>query len=35
VLASRNAQTGELRGVSVNLSRELGRRLGVVVAPPA
>jgi len=31
VLATRNAQTGELRGVSVDLSRELGRRLGVPV----
>lgn len=31
VLASRDAKTGELRGVTVDLSRELGRRLGLPV----
>ena len=31
VLARRNPATGELRGVTVELSRELGRRLGVPV----
>ena len=31
VLAQREAATGELRGVSVDLARELGRRLGVPV----
>src|SRR5258708_31816155 len=29
VLATRDAATGEPRGVSVDLARELGRRLGV------
>src|SRR5512134_291400 len=31
ILASRDPTTGEPRGVSVDLSRELGRRLGVAV----
>ena len=31
VLAQRDPSSGELRGVSVDLSRELGRRLGVPV----
>jgi polar amino acid transport system substrate-binding protein len=31
VLATRNPATGELRGVTVELSRELGRRVGVPV----
>ncbi|MFN0105873.1 MAG: ABC transporter substrate-binding protein [Bryobacteraceae bacterium] len=31
VLASRDTKTGELRGVTVDLSRELGRRLGLPV----
>src|SRR3954468_20940724 len=31
VLAQRNAATGELKGVSVDLARELGRRLGTPV----
>lgn len=31
VLASRDARTGELSGISVDLARELGRRLGVPV----
>lgn len=31
VLAARDAKTGELRGVTVDLSRELGRRLGLPV----
>jgi len=31
VLAARDASTGELRGVTVDLSRELGRRLGLAV----
>jgi len=31
VLATRNATTGELGGVAVDLSRELGRRMGVPV----
>ena len=31
ILASREAATGELRGVSVDLARELARRLGVAV----
>jgi polar amino acid transport system substrate-binding protein len=32
LLATRNPQTGELRGVAVDLSRELGRRLGLPVS---
>jgi polar amino acid transport system substrate-binding protein len=32
VLAARDASTGELHGVHVDLARELGRRLGVAVA---
>ncbi len=32
ILATRDAATGESRGVSVDLARELGRRLGVPVA---
>ena len=31
ILATKNAATGEARGVSVDLARELGRRLGVPV----
>lgn len=31
ILAARDSATGELRGVSVDLARELGRRLGVPV----
>ena len=31
VLATKNPQTGELRGVTVDLSRELGRQIGVPV----
>jgi polar amino acid transport system substrate-binding protein len=31
VLATKNPQTGELRGVTVDLSQELGRQLGVPV----
>ncbi len=31
ILATRDSQTGELKGVAVDLARELGRRLGVPV----